>query len=205
MACSEEGNHADWSRAAPADRSGASSLWKTHLLSLSGSARAPAQQARARGRYGADPQPGGRCSIAPARLRRDGRGGADRARGPPLRREGSQRRGRRAPGADRAGDQRVRRGPAAKPRGAARSAGPAAWPWPGGRPLASECAMKVVLLQDVKGAGKAGETKDAADGLARNILLPRKLAQPATRGPQDQLDPVKATPVHPQQRDLTDP
>ena len=36
--------------------------------------------------------------------------------------------------------------------------------------------MKVVLIEDVKGTGKAGETKDVADGYARNFLIPRRLA-----------------------------
>jgi len=40
--------------------------------------------------------------------------------------------------------------------------------------------MKVLLLQDVKGTGKAGEVKNVADGYARNYLLPRQLAVPAT-------------------------
>ncbi|MFN0072384.1 MAG: 50S ribosomal protein L9 [Chloroflexota bacterium] len=42
--------------------------------------------------------------------------------------------------------------------------------------------MKVVLNQDVKGVGKAGEVKDVADGYARNFLLRRKLAAVATEG-----------------------
>lgn len=40
--------------------------------------------------------------------------------------------------------------------------------------------MKVVLIQDVKDVGKAGQVKDVADGFARNYLFPRKLAVPAT-------------------------
>jgi len=40
--------------------------------------------------------------------------------------------------------------------------------------------MKVILLQDVKGQGKAGELINASDGHARNFLLPRKLAVEAT-------------------------
>src|SRR5438094_9252766 len=62
--------------------------------------------------------------------------------------------------------------------------------------------MKVVLTQDVKGTGKAGETKDVADGYARNFLLPRKLAQPATTGAQEQVDRIKATTVQREQREL---
>ena len=40
--------------------------------------------------------------------------------------------------------------------------------------------MKVILQQDVKGQGKKGEMIEAAEGYARNFLLPRKLAIPAT-------------------------
>jgi large subunit ribosomal protein L9 len=42
--------------------------------------------------------------------------------------------------------------------------------------------VKVILVQDVKGTGKAGEVKEVADGFARNYLIPRKLAVPATSG-----------------------
>jgi len=40
--------------------------------------------------------------------------------------------------------------------------------------------MKVILEQDVKGQGKKGQLIDVSDGYARNFLLPRKLAIPAT-------------------------
>lgn len=40
--------------------------------------------------------------------------------------------------------------------------------------------MKVIFLQDVKGSGKKGEMKNVADGYARNMLLPKKLAVEAT-------------------------
>ena len=40
--------------------------------------------------------------------------------------------------------------------------------------------MKVVFLQEVEGSGRTGEVKNVADGFARNYLLPRKLAAPAT-------------------------
>ena len=40
--------------------------------------------------------------------------------------------------------------------------------------------MKVILQQDVKGQGKKGQLIDASEGYARNYLLPRKLAIPAT-------------------------
>jgi len=41
--------------------------------------------------------------------------------------------------------------------------------------------MKVILQQDVKGKGKKGELVNVSDGYARNFLLPRKLAVPATQ------------------------
>jgi large subunit ribosomal protein L9 len=40
--------------------------------------------------------------------------------------------------------------------------------------------MQVILLEDVKNLGKGGEKVSVKDGYARNYLLPRKLALPAT-------------------------
>lgn len=40
--------------------------------------------------------------------------------------------------------------------------------------------MKVIFNTDVKGQGKKGEMKEVSDGYARNYLLPRNLATPAT-------------------------
>lgn len=40
--------------------------------------------------------------------------------------------------------------------------------------------MKVVFLEEVEGTAMAGDVKNVADGFARNFLLPRKLAAPAT-------------------------
>lgn len=42
--------------------------------------------------------------------------------------------------------------------------------------------MKVILLEDVRGVGQAGAVATVADGYARNLLIPRKLAIPATEG-----------------------
>ena len=40
--------------------------------------------------------------------------------------------------------------------------------------------MKVILLKNVAGKGKEGQMVEVAEGYARNYLLPRKLAVPAT-------------------------
>jgi large subunit ribosomal protein L9 len=64
--------------------------------------------------------------------------------------------------------------------------------------------MKVVLLEDVRGTGKAGDTKEVADGYARNYLIPRKLAAPASRGALQAIEREKATAERRSQKDLTD-
>jgi len=40
--------------------------------------------------------------------------------------------------------------------------------------------VKVVFLKDVEGSGRIGEIKNVANGYARNYLLPKGLAAPAT-------------------------
>jgi len=40
--------------------------------------------------------------------------------------------------------------------------------------------MKVVFMEEVEGTARVGEIKNVADGFARNYLLPRRLAAPAT-------------------------
>ncbi|MDP2726583.1 MAG: 50S ribosomal protein L9 [Dehalococcoidia bacterium] len=44
--------------------------------------------------------------------------------------------------------------------------------------------MRVLFLQDVSGTGRAGEVKEVANGYARNYLLPKGLAAPATEAAQ---------------------
>ena len=41
---------------------------------------------------------------------------------------------------------------------------------------------EAVLLQEVEGLGEAGDAVDVSPGYLRNYLIPRKLAQPATKG-----------------------
>lgn len=40
--------------------------------------------------------------------------------------------------------------------------------------------MKIILLENVKNLGKAGDIKEVSDGYARNFLMPQKLAELAT-------------------------
>lgn len=42
--------------------------------------------------------------------------------------------------------------------------------------------MEIILLKDVKGIGKKGETTTVSDGYANNFLIPRKLAVKKTEG-----------------------
>lgn len=48
--------------------------------------------------------------------------------------------------------------------------------------------MKVILLKDVSGVGRAGDVKEVSDGYARNFLIGRNLAIAAT---QSQVDKVQ--------------
>ena len=52
--------------------------------------------------------------------------------------------------------------------------------------------MIVVLQEEVKGLGQPGDVKDVADGYARNYLIPRKLAVPATPSVLKNLEAQKA-------------
>jgi len=52
--------------------------------------------------------------------------------------------------------------------------------------------MKVVLREDVDKLGLRGEVVDVARGYARNFLLPRKLAEPATSARVKELEKVNA-------------
>jgi large subunit ribosomal protein L9 len=51
--------------------------------------------------------------------------------------------------------------------------------------------MEVLLVKDVPGVGKAGQTKKVNPGYARNYLLPRKLAVIATTGAVRQAEALK--------------
>ena len=52
--------------------------------------------------------------------------------------------------------------------------------------------MIVILLKDVKGAGKAVEVVKVSDGYARNMLIPKGFAKEATKGNVRNLEKQKA-------------
>ena len=45
---------------------------------------------------------------------------------------------------------------------------------------------EAILLKDVEGVGESGTVVDVSKGYLRNYLIPRKLAQPATKGAVEQ-------------------
>lgn len=47
--------------------------------------------------------------------------------------------------------------------------------------------MRVILLKDIRGLGKEGDTVTVADGHAQNYLFPKHLAVPATRAAQEEI------------------
>ncbi|NLT48764.1 MAG: 50S ribosomal protein L9 [Clostridiales bacterium] len=52
--------------------------------------------------------------------------------------------------------------------------------------------MKVILLQDVKNMGKAGNVVNVSDGYARNFLIPKGLVKEATPANMKELERIKA-------------
>ena len=56
--------------------------------------------------------------------------------------------------------------------------------------------MEVILLQDVKAQGRKGDVIKVSDGYARNFLLPKGLAQEASKGNLTQLSGQKAAAAH---------
>ena len=51
--------------------------------------------------------------------------------------------------------------------------------------------MKVILLENIPGLGRAGDVKSVRDGYGRNYLLPQKLAEMATENKQKYLERKK--------------
>jgi len=62
--------------------------------------------------------------------------------------------------------------------------------------------VKVILLEEVKKLGKKGEVVEVAEGYARNYLLPRKLAVPATSDAINTIKQQQAAEARKAQRQL---
>lgn len=62
--------------------------------------------------------------------------------------------------------------------------------------------MKVILLQNVKGLGKAGDIKEVAEGYARNFLIVRKLAEIASESGVKKVETLKKAQAEKDQMDL---
>ena len=56
--------------------------------------------------------------------------------------------------------------------------------------------MKVILTADVKGQGKKDQLVEVSDGYARNFLLPRKLAIPASSQSVSEMKNKEAARLH---------
>lgn len=52
--------------------------------------------------------------------------------------------------------------------------------------------MEILLKQDVDGLGQTGDIRKVKDGYARNFLIPRGLAMPATKGLRKQAKQLQA-------------
>jgi large subunit ribosomal protein L9 len=62
--------------------------------------------------------------------------------------------------------------------------------------------VQVILIQDIPTLGQVGDVKSVADGYARNYLIPRGLAKPATRGELKQAAQHRRTAAKQEMRDL---
>ena len=51
--------------------------------------------------------------------------------------------------------------------------------------------MKVIFLQNINGIAQAGDIKNVSDGYARNFLIPKNLAKPATAEAEEQAEILK--------------
>jgi large subunit ribosomal protein L9 len=70
--------------------------------------------------------------------------------------------------------------------------------------LQGENLMQVLLLKDVEGLGHAGDIKAVSGGYAKNYLLARNLAVPATDGAQKQAQLLRDAAARRQDRKLTE-
>lgn len=62
--------------------------------------------------------------------------------------------------------------------------------------------MKVILQQDVQGSGKKGELVNVSDGYARNFLIKKGLAIPATDQAMNEMKAKQASAQHKQDMEM---
>jgi len=62
--------------------------------------------------------------------------------------------------------------------------------------------MKLILIEDVQGTGKKGDTVTVKDGYGRNFLVPRGLAVPATEGNVTRFENIVRSVSNKKARDL---
>jgi len=62
--------------------------------------------------------------------------------------------------------------------------------------------MKVILLQDIENLGKKYEVKEVKNGYARNFLIPKGLAKPATKEALEWLESQKEIAVQKAEEEL---
>ena len=62
--------------------------------------------------------------------------------------------------------------------------------------------MRLILTSDVSNLGGPGDIVEVKDGYGRNYLLPRKLAIPASRGAEKQVEAIRRSQQARQIRDL---
>jgi large subunit ribosomal protein L9 len=53
--------------------------------------------------------------------------------------------------------------------------------------------MQIILQEDIEKLGTRGQVVEVAEGYARNFLLPRKLAMPASEGNLKRLEKIRTT------------
>lgn len=64
--------------------------------------------------------------------------------------------------------------------------------------------MKVVLLKDVKGSGKAGEVVNVNEGYARNFLIPKGLGKEADKQTMNEVTTKKGAAAHKKELEIAE-
>jgi large subunit ribosomal protein L9 len=62
--------------------------------------------------------------------------------------------------------------------------------------------MRVILLDNVDGVGKKGDTREVKDGFGRNFLVPRGLAMPATSSNVKKIEDLAKLIINKREKDI---